>query len=168
MVKKHQTELWDIYDKNRLSTGKTVQRGLPMKQDEYHVVVHVWIRNEDNRFLISQRSKNKTHPNMWETVGGSAVSGDDSLKTALKESKEEVGMDLDPKRGKIIHTERRQNNNFPDFLDVWLFDHNVDESKIICDPSEVIQAKLVSKEQILEMIEKGEFLDYLKYILNYV
>lgn len=31
---------------------------------------------------------------MWETTGGSAVAGDDSLTAALRETKEELGIDL--------------------------------------------------------------------------
>ena len=36
------SEFWDIYDKNRKPTGRTVERGKPMRQDEYHIVVNVW------------------------------------------------------------------------------------------------------------------------------
>ena len=36
-------ELWDIYDKNRNITGKTIARGELMAEDEYHLVVQVWI-----------------------------------------------------------------------------------------------------------------------------
>jgi predicted N-acetyltransferase YhbS len=38
-------ELWDVYDKNRNKTGKIVERGKPMSQDEYHLVVEIWIKN---------------------------------------------------------------------------------------------------------------------------
>ena len=31
-------ELWDIYDDNRLKTGRTVERGNPMAPGEYHIV----------------------------------------------------------------------------------------------------------------------------------
>lgn len=32
-------ELWDIYDKNRIKTGRTIERGQPMTENEYHIVV---------------------------------------------------------------------------------------------------------------------------------
>lgn len=37
------SELWDIYDINRKSTSRTVERGKPMKSGEYHIVVNVLI-----------------------------------------------------------------------------------------------------------------------------
>lgn len=35
---------------------------------------------------------------MWECVGGSVIKGEDSLQGALREAKEEVGVDLLPKK----------------------------------------------------------------------
>lgn len=55
-------ELWDIYDKNRRPTGRTVERGKPMRQDEYHIVVNVWIINSKGQWLISRRTPNKHLP----------------------------------------------------------------------------------------------------------
>ena len=49
-------ELWDIYDKNRNITGKTIARGELMAEDEYHLVVQVWIKNDENKWLISKRA----------------------------------------------------------------------------------------------------------------
>lgn len=39
-------EFWDILDRNGNKTGKTVERGKPMRQDEYHLVVQVWINQK--------------------------------------------------------------------------------------------------------------------------
>ena len=36
---------------------------------------------------------------MWECVGGSVVKGEDSLQGAVRETKEEVGIDLNPESG---------------------------------------------------------------------
>ena len=38
----------------------------------------------------------------WETTGGSALAGDDSLTAALRETKEELGIDLDPQKGVLF------------------------------------------------------------------
>ena len=47
-------EYWDVYDKNRNKIDKVVQRGENLNEDEYHIVVCVWIRNEEGKFLISR------------------------------------------------------------------------------------------------------------------
>ena len=38
-------EVWDIYDENRIKTGRTMIRGNEIKNGDYHLVVHVCIFN---------------------------------------------------------------------------------------------------------------------------
>ena len=84
-------EVWDIYTKDRVKTGRTCLRGEPRGEGEYHLAVHVWIQNREGKFLISRRSENKKKfPHMYECVGGAVVAGEDSLEGALRESFEEV------------------------------------------------------------------------------
>lgn len=164
-------ELWDVLDKNRQKTGKIVERGKHMNQDEYHLVVHVWILNSKGEFLISKRTPNKTYPNMWETTGGSAVIGDDSLKAALREVKEELGLDLSPINGECLFSYRRQHQDFPDFVDIWLFKEDVDIKDIVYQPDEVCDAKWATPKQILSMIQEREFVDnffYLDKLFSYL
>ena len=96
-------EIWDLYDENRKLLGKDHVRGEQLPIDGYHLVVHVWIRNAKGEYLISQRSANRpTYPLMWECVGGLGVKGEDSLQGAIREIKEEVGVDLNPDNGQVL------------------------------------------------------------------
>lgn len=45
-------ELWDIYNENREKTGRTIVRGQKLGENEYHLVVHMWIINSNGQFLI--------------------------------------------------------------------------------------------------------------------
>ena len=164
---KTQMEFWDVLDKDRKPTGKKLMRGARMKEDEYHLVVDVWIQSSKGEFLISKRTENKTFPNLWETTGGSAVTGDDSLKTALKEVREELGLELVPVNGKLIFQCQRSEKQFPDFLYVWLFKQDFDISSVICQQDEVSEAKWSTKEQIIQMIGENIFFQYYNY-LKYV
>ena len=50
-------ERWDIYDKNKQLTGRTMKRNdWTLKDDEYHLTVLGVIRRSDGKFLISWRS----------------------------------------------------------------------------------------------------------------
>ena len=158
------SELWDILDENGIPTGKTVERGKPMKPDEYHLVVHVWIKNGKGQYLITKRTPNKPAPNMWETTGGSAITGDDSLQAALREVKEEIGIKLNHENGKRLIRLKRQHEDSPDFVDVWLFNENADLARLTFQPDEVNDAKWASAEEILAMIEKNEFVDVFTYL----
>ena len=37
-------ELWDVLDENRNKTGKLIERGKPMRSDEFHLVVFAFIK----------------------------------------------------------------------------------------------------------------------------
>ncbi len=155
------TELWDILDENGNATGRLHERGKPMNKGEYHLEVSVWIENSNGEYLISQRSPNKTFPNMWECTGGNAVAGDDSLTTALKEAKEELGIVLEPQNGRIIKHHLPCNTvGCHGLIDVWLFRQNVDISTVILAPDETCGAMWASRDEINRMIDEGTFTTY--------
>ncbi|RPI16407.1 MAG: NUDIX domain-containing protein [Ignavibacteriae bacterium] len=157
-------ELWDILDENFNKTGRTVERGKPMKPGEYHLVVHIWIKNSKGEYLIQKRTANKTYPLMWDTTGGSAITGDDSLTAALREVKEEMGIDLSPGNGKLLYRIKRKHFDSPDFVDVWLFNENIDIDRLIFQPDEVCDAMWAGQEKILAMIDEGIFVDVYTYL----
>ncbi|MCL2445611.1 MAG: NUDIX domain-containing protein [Oscillospiraceae bacterium] len=149
-------ELWDILDENGNTTGRVHERGKPMNKGEYHLEVYVLIENDNGEYLISQRSPNKSLPNMWEHTGGNAVAGDDSLTTALKEVQEELGVNLEPKNGRLL----RHHMRCPEcggFVDVWLFRQNIDISTVILTSDETINAMWVGHDKIDRMIDEGTF-----------
>lgn len=151
------SEFWDVYDKDRKLTGRTVERGKPMAQGEYHIVVNVWIRNSKGRWLISKRTENKHFPLLWEPTGGSAVAGESSFDAALRETREELGVELDPEKGKLFTTALRQYKEFPDFLDVWVFEHDCDIENVIFQPGETCGAMWATSAKIKQLVKNGEF-----------
>ena len=90
-------ELWDVYDKNRILTGRKIERGSKLGKDDFHLVVHICIFNLKNEMLIQQRQPWKNGwPNMWDlTVGGSALAGETSTAAAERETLEEIGYKID-------------------------------------------------------------------------
>lgn len=148
-------ELWDVYDKDRRPLGKTHPRGVPLPTGEYHLIVLVMLQNDKGELLITRRAPNKGFPNMWEFTGGSALAGDDSLTSALREMREETGIELDPKNGRIVAQEQAWSDAFGD---LWLFRQNFDLDKIVLQENETTAAKTATREEILRMIEAGEFI----------
>lgn len=149
-------ELWDVYDADRKLTGKLHRRGDLMKSGEYHLVVDVWMLNSEGQFLLTKRSPNKGFPNMWESTGGSALAGDDSLTAALREVKEETGLMLEKSRGVLVFSERNKDY----FRDVWLFRQNFDLADVVLQPGETTDKMYAGKDQILQMYRAGEFVPY--------
>ena len=152
------TEFWDVLDENGNKTGRLRERG-SMDKGEYHLVVHVWIMNDKGEFLISKRTSNKPFPNLWECTGGSAVADDDSIITAVKEVREELGITLDPKNGQLFKRYTRHfENGSGDFVDVWLFRQTVVLSEVVFQKDETCDAMLAGKDKIIQMIDKGLFI----------
>lgn len=149
-------EIWDVYDKNRKRTGRLHRRGDPLNNGDYHLVVHVWMRNSKGEYLITKRAAHKGFPNMWESTGGSALAGDDSLSAAMREVKEEVGLSLDADCGRVIHSYMREDG----FVDVWLFEQDFDLSDVVLDPNETVDKMYASPEKIRELIAEGKFYSF--------
>ena len=144
-------EIWDIYDENRVKTGRTHRRGDYLTQGDYHLVVHVWLLNRSGQFLLTKRSPNKGFPNMWECTGGSALAGDDSLAAAVREVREETGLTLDPKRGEVVLTYRGT-----DYItDVWLFRQDFNLSDVQLLEGETCDVMYASVEELLQLRSDG-------------
>ena len=165
-------EIWDLYDENRKLLGKDHVRGEQLPIDGYHLVVHVWIRNSKGEYLIAQRSANRqTYPLMWECVDGSVIKGEDSLQGALREVKEEVGVDLLPKKGHVILSDIKKiefGKVVNKIVDIWLFkyDGEVDLSNATTD--EVAQVAWMNRSQIKELFDANMFVDTLEYFFTEV
>lgn len=114
--------------------------------------------------MVQKRAPNKTYPNMWDITGGSAILGDDSLQAALREAKEEIGIELLPHQGECFKSYISQNADFPQFTDVWLFSADFNISEVVCQPEEVAEAKWATSEEILAMIGRSEFVDVMSYL----
>ena len=159
-------EIWDLYDNKRNIIGTHI-RGNQIPDNTYHLVVHVWIKNSKGQYLIAQRSKSRTqNPLLWECVGGSALKGENSLTTALREVKEEVGIVLSPDNGKLIFTEIRNDVDhirFNDILDVWCFEYNGPVCLKQATTNEVEQIKWLYPKEILTLYQTKKLVWTLKY-----
>ena len=149
-------EIWDIYDSERNLTGRTHRRADPLSKGDYHLVVHVWLVNNRGEFLITKRAPNKGYPNMWECTGGSAVSGDDSLTAAIREVKEETGLDAKPENGSCLYTLTRDDS----ICDVWVFRQDFDLCNVVLQENETVDAKYASVDEIRRMICNDEFIGF--------
>ena len=151
-------ELWNIYDQYRHMTDRIHERGQEMMAGDYHLVVHVWIVNDDGQFLIQRRQPWKIgFPGMWDcSAAGAAVMGDDSEQAAIREVKEEIGIDLDIENGERLFTVKFQRG----FDDIWLVRQNVAIEDLHLQEEEVAEAKWVSEAEIREMTRTGEFVPF--------
>lgn len=164
-------EVWDLYNEHRQIIGQHI-RGQELPEGGYHLVVHVWIKNNQNLYLISQRSiSRKSFPLMWECVGGSVLKGENSLQGALREVKEEVGIDLSADKGTLLFSQVRKSvegKKFNDILDVYLFEYNGEIDLKRASTDEVAQTKWLSKDEIKKLYDEQKLVWTLQYFFNEV
>lgn len=163
-------EKWDLYTKYREKTGKEHIRGEAIPDGFYHLVVHVWIRNSKGEYLISQRSANRpTFPLMWECVGGSVIKGESSIEGAIREVKEEVGLDLKQEHGRLLFSKIRGTDYkyeckiFNDIMDVWLFDYDGELRLEEATTDEVADCKWMTVSEIRSLYEEKKLVATLDY-----
>ena len=123
-------ERWDIYDKNKQLTGRTMKRNdWTLKDDEYHLTVLGVVARPDHTYLITKRVMTKAWaPGCWEVSGGAAMAGEDSKTAVLREIREETGLDVAAWDGGYLFTYRRDNPGEGDnyFVDVYRFSADFD------------------------------------------
>jgi len=156
-------EYWDLYDRNGNPLNKTQVRG-PTNKNEYHIVINVWIKNDDNKIILTKRHPDKPWPNKWECTGGSIIAGEDSVSGAVREVKEEIGIDIK----NIRFIERIIRDEYPDFLDVYLCIENIKLAETKLQEGEVIDINWFTKEEVKEMVKTGELAEPLNYIVEYI
>lgn len=148
----------DIYDINRVLTGKQLSRGEKLETQEFHLVIHAAIFNQADEMLIQQRQTTKSFfPNWWDiSLAGSAISGESSQQAVQRELKEELGVAWDFSSTRPYFT-----INFPDgFDDYYLLEHSLELTDLTLQKEEVQQVKWASQSEILAMIEQNVFIPY--------
>ena len=146
-------ELWDLYDKDRKSLNRTHVRGEAFAEGEYYVSCEIWVRNSKGEFLITKRHPDKKAGNLWEFAGGGTLAGETTTQSAVRELKEETGIQSQESELQLFATYQHKNY----FLDLFLLNKDVEISNIVLQPGETIDAKWASEETILQMIDNEEF-----------
>lgn len=147
-------EVIDLYDENKILTGEKISRGDDIPNGKYKLSIHIWIVNSDGKVYIQKRSSNrKLFPNLWENPGGGALTGESSFQTFQREFKEELGIEPNLDKARLITTLKRKK----DFVDMWLVVQDFEISNLKLQVEEVSEAKWATLKEIEEMKKNNEF-----------
>ena len=160
-------EHWDLYDAQRQKTGRIHQRGIPMNEGEYHLVVHGCLFNAAGQMLIQQRQPFKEGwSNLWDvTVGGSAQLGETPQQAIAREMAEEVGIQYDFTEVRPVFT-----LHFSVGFDDWFLieKDDVEADKLRLQPEEVQAVRWADRAEIQQMIAEGSFIPYEPSLIDFV
>lgn len=85
-----------IWDADGNPTGREALKSEAHKNGWFHPTVHIWFYTADGRILLQQRSAEKTtYPLLWDvSVAGHISAGESIEEAALRETAEEIGLDI--------------------------------------------------------------------------
>lgn len=152
-------EYQDIYDIHRNLTGRKIQRGLPRKPDEFILVVHLLLFDQQGRFLVQKRVRNKSSwADMWDiSLGGIAQAGDDSRSAVTREAEEELGLHLDFTDTEPIFSFR----NYNIWDDYWIAQIDSENLELTLQPEEVEDARWVTKSEWEVLLHTHQVIPYI-------
>lgn len=152
------SELRDIYDKNRMKTGKIKKREDTLLEDEFYIASYVCLFNVNGEMLIQKRhSDKKWCPNIWDfSVGGCSIAGETSQQTAEREMMEEIGH----KRNLADAKPNFSVSIAHGFFDFYLLNENIKIDCLNLQYNEVEQVKWASEDEVFELLDKKEFVPH--------
>ena len=159
-------ELVDLYDENRAPLGRTAERYGKKGPGEYRTVVHVCLFDSRGRLLIQKRTAGKrVWPGKWDvSVGGGVDAGETSRQGAEREFREELGYPLD-----LSGLRPSVTVNFGGgFDDFFIVRRDLDIASLRLQAEEVAAVRWVTLEELLAMVDSGEFISYPKSFLTFL
>lgn len=162
-------EFIDWLDEEGNIIGK-IDRAIAHSKGLWHKSVHVWVMNDKNELLLQHRCKAKRFfPNRWDCAfAGHVDVGEGSLSSALREGKEELGLNLDRDDFELLFTYKdiltHKNMFSKEFVDVYLVKKKVETSELSLQKEEVDAVKWIDKDKFFEEVAiqiksgQGEYL----------
>jgi len=176
-------EILDIVDENNNFTGEKLDRKVVHEKGLWHREVSVYIINENNEILVQKRAATKKLcPNKWALCEGHIDSGEDEMSAAIREVKEEVGLNINKEDLISIGIEKSSkirekiiNNKFKY---IYLVKTNTKLEDYKIQYEELSELKYLSINELIEIINNKddnyifsgskEMLDFLQNINKYI
>lgn len=150
-------EKFDVLNELGEFIGKIATREECHKKGLWHRAVYAFII-DDGKILLQKRSnKKKLWPNMWDvTVGGHVIAGEFGRQALIRETREELGIEINDedikylvgstsinKQGDIINKH---------YNECYLIIKHIDISDVKLQKEEVSEIRYFSKDELLKRI----------------
>lgn len=142
-------EVWDAYNKEfEKIEGMTLIRGETIPDGVYHLVSDVIVRHADGTYLLMQRDSRKHFGGMWEaTAGGSALTREGPLACAIRELREETGIESEAltEVGRVVND--HNHTLYVEFLCVT----DCEKEQVTLQEGETSAFRWVTKDELVSM-----------------
>ncbi len=174
-------EYIDIVTKEGKPTGEKALKSEIHSKGYYHNTAHVWLYTSNGEVLLAQRAATKSVcPLLWDvSVAGHVDSGEFIVHAAIREVKEEIGLNLETNHLKkigVFDCFQVYPNNITDneFHHTFIAQLKVSVKQLIPQEGEVEALKLVTLDAFQELInnigKNNHFIpsnkSYYQFVLN--
>jgi isopentenyl-diphosphate delta-isomerase type 1 len=148
-------EWFDILDENGNITGSAPREICHNGSKLLHPVVHIHIINSKNKLLLQKRAMDKDiQPGKWDTsIGGHIRSGESLINAVIRESKEEQGIEINPKKLVKVSKYIFESDIEKEFVFSFLYRS---DDELNYQKSEIDEIKFFSKDEIKKLIDEGQ------------
>lgn len=164
-------ELFDEIEEDGSRTGLVKERGVVHEDGTLHATVHTWIVRPNDKsgydLLLQKRSRRKdSNPGCWDiSSAGHIEAGHGYLESALRELKEELGIEADPEQLREIGTRRcgfesefygrpfRDN----ELSMIYIYQEPIDIKKLILQESEVSEVAWMDYSECIRKVSDHSF-----------
>ncbi len=154
-------ESFDVLNEYGEFTGKIATREECHKNGYWHRAVYAVIIDNNGNVLLQKRSTNKKlWPNMWDvTVGGHVDSGEFGRQALIRETKEELGIEISDEDIKYLvgSTSINEQGDIINkhYNECYLITKNIDVSNVVIQKEEVSEVKYFSREELIKRIDNN-------------
>jgi len=151
-------EIWDAYKQDGTLAGCDLIRGEAIPKGLFHLVSEIIVRHKDGMYLLMQREwKKPNFPGLYEaSAGGSALKGEKPYDAAVRELKEETG--IEAKKLKQIYKCRSKATIFYGYL----CETDCDKESIKLQEGETISYLWMNKKEFLKFVESDKYIQSYK------
>ncbi|WP_296317829.1 NUDIX hydrolase [Winogradskyella sp. UBA3174] len=157
-------EYIDIVTSKGEPTGKSALKSEAHKNGWYHNTIHLWLYTTGGDILLQQRSHKKLiYPLLWDvSVAGHIDTGETFIEAALRETEEEIGLQLQPKSlqkiGIRLYESSYKDDTIQDneFHQIYIAELNTQLNQLIPQEDEVEALKLVSIDLFKDLLKNSK------------
>lgn len=129
-------------------------------------IVTLFVENENGKLLLQKRSEQKG--GKYGFISGHLQKGETSSQGVIRETKEEMGINIDEKDLNLFYRVKEGQNNF----NLYYMNKNIDTENLILQKEEVEAVKWCSEEEIKLMIDEDKLyknhIDAFEVAMNYL
>lgn len=160
-------EIWDAYSKEGALLGFDLNRGEEIVSGVYHIVSEIILRHSDGEFLLMQRDfDKKLYPGKYEvTASGNALQGETPFECAIRELKEETGIN----GNNLIFIGKRVEYETNGLHYLFICESDCDKQAIQLQKGETISYQWLKLDELIKFIDTDSYINLgKKYIKEYL